>query len=159
MTKKKPVYLILSDVRSSQNVGAIFRTADGAGVDKIILAGITPAPKDKFGRVNPKIAKTALGAEKIIPWESVSSVSRAINNLKKGKFFVVALEQSKNSIDYKKLKPKYPLALIVGNEISGVPKNILKKCDAIIEIPMRGQKESLNVSVAMGVALFRILKV
>jgi len=160
--------LILHNIRSNHNVGSIFRTADAVGVEKIYFCGYTPAPIDRFGRSVKEIKKTALGAEKNIPWEQVSDIQLIIEKLKKENFEVVALEQAKNSIDYKTYKPKKDFALIVGNEVGGVPDDVLKLCDKIIEIPMRGKltrnrhhgdghKESLNVSVATGVALFRLL--
>ncbi len=152
------VYLILHDVRSSHNVGAIFRTSDALGVDKIYLTGYTPSPLDRFGRPVNEIAKTALGSEKTVSWEKIE-ITPLLKKLKKGKVTLIAIEQDKNSIDYKKIKIKNDTAFLVGTEVTGIPKNILKKCDAIAEIPMKGKKESLNVSVALGVALFRILEI
>lgn len=154
---KKEVIIVLPDIRSSLNVGSIFRTADACGVDKIYLTGYTPAPIDKFGRADKQITKTALGAEKTIAWEKIEDVSKLLTKLKKQKFYLIAVEQDKNSVDYKKVKPKAKTAFIFGNEVEGLAKNILKKCDVVAEIPMRGGKESLNVSVSAGVALFRIL--
>ncbi|MCX6713202.1 MAG: RNA methyltransferase [Candidatus Vogelbacteria bacterium] len=156
---KKEAVLILPNIRSTYNVGAIFRTADAAGINKIYLVGYTPAPVDEFGRADSGIAKTALGAEKTINWEKVASTTALIKKLKKTGFQIIALEQAKNSVDYKKVKPKFPCAMILGEEVSGLSPAILKNCDLIAEIPMQGQKESLNVSVAAGIALFRILGV
>ncbi len=153
---KKEIILVLHDIRSAQNVGAIFRTADGVGVSRIIISGYTPAPVDRFGRERKDISKTALGAEKTIPFKVVKNITNEIKKFKNEGFEIVCLEQSEESIDYKKYKPKNKVVFIVGNEVLGVSKNILEKSDKIIEIPMRGQKESLNVSVATGVALFRI---
>lgn len=149
--------LILPDIRSAINVGAIFRTADAVGVNKIYLVGFTPRPTDQFNRVQKDIAKSALGAENFIPWEYKKTLLPLINNLKKQGFEVVALEQDKNSIDYRKYKKPAKFAFIMGPEVTGINKNILNKCDKIIEIKMHGKKESLNVSVACGVVLFRIL--
>ena len=154
---KKTSYAILLDIRSAENVGAIFRTADGVGISKIFLAGYTPAPIDRFGRWRKDIAKSALGAEKTIKWEEIKEVSKLITELKKEDFRIIAIEQDKNSTDYKKIKAKNKTVFIVGNEVNGLPKEILKHCDKIAEIPMSGRKESLNVSVAFGVAVFRIL--
>lgn len=123
------------------------------------MVGYTPTPLDKFERPNPKIAKAALGAEKNIPWQSVKTIAPLLSRLKKEGVQTIAIEQSSNSVDYKKIKPKYPIALVVGNEVGGIPESILSKCDIVAEIPMAGKKESLNVSVATGVALFRILDV
>ena len=151
--------LILLDIRSAHNVGAIFRTADAAGISKIYLVGITPAPLDRFGRVRKDVAKAALGAEKIVKWESRKSVTALLRELKKDKVQIIALEQSKKSVDYKKIKPKNSFCLVLGNEVLGIPSAILSHCDKIVEIPMHGKKESLNVSVAVGIALFQMLGV
>jgi len=151
--------LILPDIRSAQNVGAIFRTAEAVGISKIFLTGYTPCPIDKFNRVRKDISKSALGAELTVIWEYKKSLISLLNKLKKEKYKIIAIEQDKNSIDYKKVKLSQKNAFIVGTEVSGLPKNILKKCDEIAEIPMKGKKESLNVSVATGVALFRILNI
>jgi len=156
---KRENIIILPDIRSALNVGSIFRTADACGVEKIYLVGYTPAPVDKFGRVNKEIAKTALGAEQNVSWEKLETMSKLITKLKKEDFFLIAIEQAPNSADYKRVKLKEKNAFIFGNEVTGLPKNILKNCDIVAEIPMRGEKESLNVAVSAGVALFRILGV
>lgn len=142
------------------NVGSIFRTADGAGVEKIYLCGITPTPTDKFGRLRPKLAKVSLGADRSVPWERVTSTTKLIDRLKKDKWKVLAIEQDKKSIPYfkvkaKSLKPK--TALVLGNEVSGLPQSVLRRADKTLEIPMRGRKESLNVSVTFGVAVFQLM--
>ena len=146
--RKDKIYLILHNVRSLYNVGSIFRTADAAGVSKIFLTGYTPEPAPK----------TALGAEKFVPWEKVANIQCLTNKLKKEKVKIIALEQAKDAVDYHRFKSKYPLALILGNEVRGLSKSLLKKCDKIIQIPMRGKKESLNVSVAAGIALFSLIR-
>lgn len=148
--------LILHNIRSVSNVGAMFRTADAAGIDKIYLTGYTPAPLDRFGRKRGDLAKSALGAEEFVPWEQKKSISALLLKLKKDGFLIIGLEQDKKSIDYKKVKIKDKNAFLVGEEVAGISKSNLKKCDIIAEIPMRGKKESLNVSVALGIALFRI---
>lgn len=154
------IVLILNNIRSVENVGSIFRTADGAGVEKIYLVGVTPDPIDRFGRNRTDMAKVALGAEKSIPWEHYSDISLLIKQLRKnppaGGLQIIALEQSKKSVYYKKFKPVGSAALIVGNEVDGIADGILRQCDAVIEIPMKGKKESLNVSVATGIALFEL---
>ena len=152
----KKIYLILHNIRSAENVGAIFRTADATGVSHIYLSGYTPRPVDQFGRVSRKVAKTALGAEKIIAWDYVKNVTVLIKKLKESKKAVIAIEQDKQSIDYKKFKLTTASAFVFGNEVTGLSKSILSKCDQIVEIPMKGQKESLNVSVAVGVILFHL---
>ncbi len=150
-----PISIILHNIRSAQNVGAIFRTADAAGVGKIYLTGYTPTPLDRFGRTDGKIAKTALGAELSVAWESCKNISALIKKLKKSKVDIVAAEQSPRAISYAKWRPKFPIAVIFGNEVLGVSPLLLKQCDEVVEIPMRGEKESLNVSVAAGIILFK----
>ena len=151
--------LILPDIRSALNVGAIFRTADASGINKIYLVGVTPRPTDQFGRVQKDIAKSALGAEQTVPWEYKKSLAQLISKLKKEGFKIIAIEQDEKSIDYKKIKIGEKNVFIVGTEVFGLSKNMLKKCDVIAEIPMKGKKESLNVSVACGIVLFRILNI
>jgi len=148
----KEFVLLLRNIRSRFNVGAIFRTADAAGVSKIYLCGITPSPP------HPKIDKVALGAQKYIPFEKYKQTARLINELKSKGFHIIALEQSKKSNPYYKFKPKFPLALVLGSEVKGLPPKLLKLCHKIIEIPMYGRKESLNVAVAAGVVCFEIIK-
>ena len=161
---KQENIVIIHNVRSVQNVGAMFRTVDAAGVDKIYLTGYTPTPLDRFGRKRGDLAKSSLGAEEFVPWEQKASIIPLLAKLKKDKFQIIAIEQDKKSIDYRKVSakggPAYgwkKLAFIVGPEVTGIPKNILQKCDVIAEIPMHGKKESLNVSVALGIAIFWIL--
>ena len=155
---KKSFILILPDIRSAINVGAIFRTADAVGINKIYLVGCTPRPTDQFGRIQKDIVKSALGAENFIPWDYKKTLIPLILNLKKKGYEIVALEQDKKSIDYRKYKKPARMAFILGEEVNGLDKKVLKNCDKIIEIPMHGKKESLNVSVACGIALFRILR-
>ena len=147
------LFVVLDNIRSALNVGAIFRTADSFGVEKIFLCGTTPRP-GQFGRSGKDLAKTSLGAENFVPWEYRKRTIDAVKQLKKQGFRIVALEQAKNSIDIRRYKPKAKVALVLGFEVSGVSKSVLKQCDKIIEIPMLGKKESLNVSVAFGVASY-----
>ncbi len=149
--------LVLHNIRSVFNVASIFRTAECAGVKKIYLVGYTPAPLDRFGRVRGDFVKVSLGAEKLVNWEQVESIDELVLKLKKEKYKIVALEQDKQAIDYRTFRPSKKLALILGEETKGVPKKVLDKCDKVIEIPMRGRKESLNMSVAAGVAIFQLL--
>lgn len=149
-------FVICHNIRSLHNVGSIFRTADGAGVSRIYLCGITGAPPRK------EISKVALGAENFVPWEKHRQTARLIKKLKKDGVKIVALEQSPDSVRYDKFKLR-PLAggqltLVLGEETKGLPKKILDLCDAAIEIPMAGKKESLNVSVAFGIAAYEIMK-
>jgi tRNA G18 (ribose-2'-O)-methylase SpoU len=148
--------LILHDIRSSENVGSIFRSADGAGATKIYLSGYTPAPLDRFGRENVKLAKSALGSEKSVTWEQVKDVRALIASLQNGGVRVVAVEQDPRSIPYDSFSDEGRVVLVLGNEVEGVPKEILDSADAIIEIPMHGKKESLNVAVAAGVVLYQL---
>ncbi len=150
--------LILPDIRSAINVGAIFRTADAIGINKIYIVGFTPCPNDKFGRIQKDIAKSALGAESYIVWEYKKSLIPLIKSLKKEGYEIVALEQDEKSIDYRNYKKSKKLVFILGPEVTGLNKKVLEFCDRVVEIPMQGKKESLNVSVACGVALFRILQ-
>lgn len=152
----KTVFLILHDIRSSENVGSMFRTADAAGVTKIYLTGYTPAPLDRFKRKNTKLAKSALGAEDTVSWERAEDIVTLIEKLKRKGVQVFAVEQNQRSISYEEAKIPEKLALIMGNEVQGVSKEVLDLCDSILEIPMHGEKESLNVSVAAGIALFRV---
>jgi tRNA G18 (ribose-2'-O)-methylase SpoU len=142
--------LILPNIRSGHNVGAIFRTADGAGVDKLYLTGYTPCPP------HVQIDKVSLGAEKWMPWEYRKQAGRLLKELKQMGYNIVALEQTKSSQDIFNWQPKFPIVLVLGNEKTGVPKSLLKYCDASIEIPMRGRKNSLNVSVAAGIAMYQV---
>ncbi len=155
--KQSDSVLILPDIRSTYNVGAIFRTADAVGIAKIYLVGITPAPLDRFGKVRSDIAKSALGAEMTVPWEQCARIIPLITRLKKAGYTIIAIEQSERSVDYKKVRVSGPTAFILGNEVTGISQSVLSKCDIIAEIPMHGSKESLNVSVATGIALFRML--
>jgi len=159
MKKQQENILILNDIRSVENVGAMFRTADAAGINKIYLVGYTPTPLDRFGRKRGDLAKSALGAEEFVQWEQKKSIFPLLAKLQKDNFQIIGIEQDKKSVDYKKVKLQSKNAFIVGTEVTGIPKNVLEKCDIIAEIPMRGKKESLNVSVATGIALFRMLGV
>ena len=151
------VSVILHDIRSEHNVGSIFRTADGAGVSKIYLCGYTSAPVDRFGRAVGAIAKVALGAEKAVSWER-AEITSLLPSLKSAGTQIVALEQAPASVPYDRFKPAGTMALILGSEVGGIPPEVLKEADAIIEIPMHGIKESLNVSGAAGVVLYQLIR-
>jgi len=146
MNQNDKFVVICDNIRSLYNVGSIFRTSDALGVNKIYLCGITGTP------LQSGLAKVSLGAENSVKWEHVKSTWRLIEKLRKDGYNVVALEQTKNSIDIKNLRPKFPLALVVGNEIDGVSESVLKRSNKSIYLPMKGVKESLNVSVAFGIA-------
>ncbi len=158
------IIVIAHDIRSVHNVGSIFRTADAAGVEKIFLCGITPAPLDRFKEVRADFAKVALGAEKYIAWESAKTTTAVIKRLKKEGYEIFALEQSIRSAPYYQEAARIArasrknadarVAIIVGNEVKGLPPSILRGADRILEIPMMGKKESLNVAVAFGIVVF-----
>jgi tRNA G18 (ribose-2'-O)-methylase SpoU len=150
--------LILHNIRSVHNVGSIFRTADAAGVSKIFLSGYTPLPVDHYGLPRKDFAKVSLGAEKTIPWEHYKTIASVIKKLKKENYYIVAIEQDKKStplFEFKAPKDK-EVVLVLGNEVLGISKASLALCDEIVEIPMYGKKESLNVSVAAGIVMFEI---
>jgi tRNA G18 (ribose-2'-O)-methylase SpoU len=152
----KEFYVIAHNIRSLYNVGSIFRTADALGMSKVYLTGYTGQP-DQFNN-EKKITKVALGAEKFVPWEYHRSAQRLIKDLRlkiKG-IKIIGLENNVKATQIAKFKPRYPLALVLGEETKGIPKPILKLCDEVVEIPMRGKKESLNVSVAFGIAAFAL---
>ncbi|MCX6757508.1 MAG: TrmH family RNA methyltransferase [Candidatus Nomurabacteria bacterium] len=159
MTKNQENILILHNIRSTENVGAMFRTSDAVGINKIYITGYTPAPLDRFGKKRNDIAKSALGAEEFVPWEQKKSLPALLTKLKKENYLIIGIEQDKKSIDYKKVKIGKKNVFLVGNEVIGIDKKTLEKCDVIAEIPMKGKKESLNVSVSFGVAIFRILNI
>lgn len=146
-SKQPKIVLIAANVRSLHNVGSFFRTGDVYGVSKIYLCGYTGAPP------RAEISKVALGAEQWIPWEQRQATWRVVEELRSEGFQIVALEAGAGSTPISRFKPKYPLALILGNEVRGVTKEILKRSDAVVHLPMYGKKESLNVSVAAGIAL------
>ena len=153
--------VVLDNIRSVFNVGSIFRTADALGIKCLILGGTTPTPVDRFGRARPDIAKVALGAENSVSWIYEKNILPELKMLKREGYKVITIEQSSKSIDYKKIKlsKKDKVVFVIGAEVDGVNKNLLKIADIVAEIPMLGKKESLNVSVAFGVALYRILNI
>jgi len=156
----KEIVVMLDNIRSNENVGSIFRTSDAAGVSKIYLVGITPAPLDRFNRVNKGLAKAALGAEKMVEWEKAESLKEVVGKLKDAKmerWKIIGIEQDKNSVDYHLISNSYNLAFVFGNEVDGLSKEDIELCDEIVEIPMKGKKESLNVAVAAGIILFNNL--
>lgn len=151
--------VVLDNIRSAQNVGAIFRTCDGAGVAKVYLVGYTPGPRDRFGRVQPAIAKTSLGAAEHVASEQVSDaeVVERIAAYKNAGYEIVAVEQGEGSTMLSDWKPKNDQVLIFGNEVEGVATALCAVADTLLELPMRGHKESLNVSVTAGAVLYRHL--
>lgn len=150
------IWVLLHNIRSTHNVGSIFRTSDAIGVSKIILSGYTAAPLDRFKRPVKEIAKTALGAEKTIPWEQYDNPLAIIEQTKQLGFSIVGVEQDARSVDYKTYHSKGDTLIVVGEEVDGMAPEIRDTCDALLEIPMKGKKESLNVSVAFGVLMYRV---
>ena len=153
---KKTCVLILENLRSVENTASIFRAADGFGVSKIFLVGSTPAPIDRFGRKRKDFSKVSLGTENI-DWEYDKEILPVIKELKDQEFQIISLEQDPRSKRLKDFKAKEKFALIVGSEVDGISKKALDTSDAIVEIPMQGKKESFNVSVAAGAALFMLI--
>ncbi|NTW75968.1 MAG: RNA methyltransferase [Candidatus Moranbacteria bacterium] len=155
------LYLVLHDIRSAHNVGAMFRTADGTGVARVFISGYTQAPakqgKQWMTDAEKSLAKTALGAEYSVSWERAPDIHALIGRFQNEGISVVALETSESSIDYRLFIPEGDVALFVGNETEGVDNELLRSCDAVISLPMRGTKRSLNVSVAAGIALFSLM--
>jgi tRNA G18 (ribose-2'-O)-methylase SpoU len=150
----KKIFAILHNIRSCYNVGAIFRTCDAVAIEKIYLTGYTPTPE----RNPEKIRKTALGAENTVKWEYERNVGKLLEKLKKEGIKIVALETEESALPYFKFKPKFPLAILVGNEIRGIDKRTLKKVDFIVKIPMFGKKESLNVAIAFSIFAYYLRK-
>ena len=153
-TLRVPLTVLVDNVRSLYNVGSIFRTSDGAMIEKLILAGFTPHPPRK------EIEKTALGSTKSIPWEYTNHAAETIHTLKGLGYRICCLELTDKSINYSDVRmADFPLCLVIGNEITGVSKEVIELCDLSIEIPMYGIKQSLNVAVAYGIAVFELARI
>lgn len=153
-TEKTPLVVVLDNVRSMHNVGAVFRTADAFLVEKIILCGITPQPPHR------EIHKAALGATESVDWQYYESITEAVLDLKTLKYEVIGIEQTSDSkmiTDFKIEKEK-KYALVLGNEVEGISDEILKHCDCFLEIPQEGTKHSLNVSVCGGIVMWEFFK-
>jgi len=155
--------IILDNIRSAHNVGSIFRSSDGAGVEKVYLVGPTPTPVDRFGRPQPEIVKTSLGACDSVEWEhigdtgseSIQESISLINTLKDDGFTIVAVEQAPHSVSLYDFTVPEKVVYIMGAEVEGVHQELIDVCDLVLEIPMKGIKESLNVSVTAGIVLFQ----
>ena len=152
---------VLDNLRSVYNVGSIFRTSNAVGIEKIYLCGTTPTPLDKKGERRKDFAKVALGAEDTVAWEYREDTRSTIQELKNGGYYILSLEQDENSVDYKKvnISDRQDVAFVIGNEVEGITKDVLELSDVTVEIPMLGTKESLNVTIAFGIATYRILGV
>lgn len=139
-------------------MGSIFRTADAAGAEKIYLCGITPAPLDRLKNLRQDFVKVALGAQDYVAWESVRSTAAVLARLENEGYVIIAIEQAPHAVPYfnvpRAFLARKKIALVLGNEVSGLPPSVLKRADKIVEIPMYGKKESLNVAVAFGVVAF-----
>ena len=151
---KLPVCVLLDSIRSSYNVGSIFRTSDGAMIEKLYLCGYTPHPPKK------EVLKTALGSHESVDWEFVKDPKKVVLDLKKKGYKICALELTDSSVPHYTLqKSDIPICLLIGNEITGVSQDLIDLCDISIEIPQYGIKQSLNVAVAYGVAIFELRKI
>lgn len=149
---KHPIVCVIEDVRSIHNVGSMFRTAEAAAIDHLYLTGITGTPENRL------IHKAALGAEDIVQWTHVPDIDTILQRLKFNGYTIAALEITDERVDVNSLGPSdFPIALIVGNEVTGVSRNALKHADIAIEIDQFGSKHSLNVSVAFGIAVYRLV--
>ena len=150
--QRNPVCVVLDNIRSLYNVGSIFRTSDAAGIEKLFLTGITGKPP------RAEITKAALGADKSVPWEYVTSAVEVVEELKAKGYQIVVLEHTDTPQIYCQVKYKFPVCLVVGHEITGVSQEVIDLADLAIEIPMFGIKQSLNVSVAYGIAIYEIIR-
>ncbi len=151
---KHPIVLMLHNIRSMWNVGSMFRTADAAGIEKIILSGYTATPPRK------EIEKTALGAQDTVAWEYLSDPLQALERMKSDGMKICGLEIAEGSRPYTTLNASdFPICLIVGNEVDGLEEELLQLCDEVLEIPQYGTKHSLNVAVAAGVVLFELVHI
>lgn len=154
------IVLIIHNVRGAANVGSMFRTADGAGVRKIWLTGYTPAPagpdRKYLTKAEKSLAKSALGAEHFVAWQRGPTFKSVVTKLRASGCLILGLEQDGESVALEAIGRDRPLALVVGNEVDGLDRRILNQCDVIVELPMYGKKNSLNVSVACGIALYTL---
>ena len=151
--EKTPITVVLDNIRSCNNIGSVFRTSDALLIEKVILCGITATPPNK------DIHKTALDAEKSVPWEYFEETEVAVNQLKENGYRVFAVEQVENSISLPDFTPEknQKLALVFGNEVKGVQQSVVNCCDGAIEIPQYGTKHSFNISVSAGIVLWDLV--
>ncbi len=150
--RRYPIYVLLDNIRSLHNVGSIFRTADAARVEKVLLCGITGSPPRK------EIDKTALGATETVPWEYYPDALNALRWLKSQSISIIALEHTAESSPHWEVQYPFPCCLVIGNEVWGIQEMVLEQTDMAIEIPMYGAKHSLNVGVAFGIAVYEMVK-
>jgi tRNA G18 (ribose-2'-O)-methylase SpoU len=147
-----PVTLLLDNIRSMYNVGSFFRTADGAGVERLLLSGITAGPPKKA------ISKTALGAEERVPWEPVADAATSVNHLRQEGYEIAAIETSNRAVDVFDWHPRFPVCVLFGHEVDGLSAELLSACDSHVRLPMLGLKHSLNVSCAAAVVMYELLR-
>lgn len=147
-----PVYVVLENIRSMYNVGAMFRTSDAACIREMILCGYTACPPRK------EIDKTALGATETVPWRYFRTGADAVKDLKDRGVFMIALEHCENSGNIMDMTHPFPVGLVIGNEVEGVTQETISVCDIAAEIPMYGMKQSLNAAVAYGIAVFQLVQ-
>ena len=149
---RTPVYVVLDNIRSALNVGAVFRTCDAALVEKLYLCGITAYPPHN------KIPKTAIGATDVVPWEHHKSTVDVIKELKEKGVQIVSVEIAEGSVNYTDFKFEKPTAIVLGHEISGVSEEVMKLSDAIVEVPMLGRAHSLNIATTTGIVLYEVIR-
>ena len=147
-----PVILLLDHVRSMYNVGAFFRNADAAGLERLVLCGITAHPPQEG------IAKTALGAEQVVPWEYHTDALVAVRRWRARGYQVAAIETGEQAIDLFEWRPKWPVCVVFGNEVDGLSEGLMAVCDTHVRLPMNGTKRSLNVATAGGVVAYELLR-
>jgi tRNA G18 (ribose-2'-O)-methylase SpoU len=149
-SKKKPIVIVLDNIRSAHNVGSIFRTSDAFLIEKLILCGITPTPPSN------EIRKSALGSTNSVEWVKKEETGIAINQLKKEGYYIVGVEQVEKATEIQKFQNNKPIALVFGHEVNGINQEIIDTCDEVIEIPQYGTKHSLNISVCAGIVMWKI---
>ena len=147
-----PVSILLHDVRSLYNVGAFFRTADGVACERLYLSGITGRPPKSA------ISKTALGADETVPWEHQPDARALVEQLRTQQYEIAAVETTVHSVDLFDWKARFPVCILFGHEVEGLPSSLLELCDTYVRIPMLGRKHSLNVATAGGVVLYELLR-
>jgi len=147
-----PVSILLDNVRSMYNVGAFFRTADGAGIERLLLSGITARPPKNA------IRKTALGAEQRVSWEPVEDTATLVNQLREREYEIAAIETSTSAVDIFEWQPRFPVCVLFGHEVDGLRPALLAACDTHVRIPMLGLKHSLNVASAGAIVIYELLR-
>ena len=152
LIRELPVAILLDNIRSIYNVGSFFRTADAAGIEKLYLSGITGSPPHKG------ISKTALGAEETVPWERVPSTLEMLEGLRGRHYEIAAIETSNHAVDLFDWRPNFPVCVLFGSEVDGLPGELTDRADRHVRIPMLGMKHSLNVATAGGIVIYELLR-